>query len=133
VNELIEFLRAQLDEAERVAQAASPGPWRLNAEGDEVWAVDDELVADAHALSGAQIRATAQHIARQDPASVLADITAKREIIDLAVAWHEVARGVTTVNQPQAIATADALDRVVRHLATAYAACDGFRDEWRPA
>lgn len=78
---ITEFLTARLDEDEAMARAASPGPWHPNAERDEVLAVDDITVADGFALSSPQTRATTEHIARHDPARVLADIAAKRAIV----------------------------------------------------
>lgn len=83
MTDLIAFLKARLDETERLAELQPPWPWKLNAEGDEIWADDEELVASAYALSGGQQRATAAWIVRHDPAHVLADIEAKRAIIDL--------------------------------------------------
>jgi len=79
------FLAARYDERMAVARAASPGPWHTNAEAHEVLAVDDILVADGFALSGPQTRATTQHIALNDPSYVLADITAKRAIVERLV------------------------------------------------
>jgi hypothetical protein len=83
VDELVQFLRERLDEDEALARAASPGPWRPNEETDEVVAVDGITVADGFALSGRQLRATTEHIARHDPPRVLAEVDAKRQIIDL--------------------------------------------------
>jgi hypothetical protein len=84
---IIEFLSARLDEDEAVARAASPGPWHTNAEAHEVLAVDDITVAEGFALSGPQTRATTEHIARHDPARVLAEVEAKRKIIAFHDQW----------------------------------------------
>jgi hypothetical protein len=81
VDDLVAFFNARLDEREQVAKAASPGPWKPNAEHDEVMAVDDITVADGFALSGRQLRSTVDHIAANDPPSVLADIESKRRIV----------------------------------------------------
>lgn len=81
--DLVVFVRARLDEDEAAAGAASPGPWHVNAESDEVLAVDGVTVADGFALSGRQLRVTTAHIARHDPARVLAEVEAKRRIVDL--------------------------------------------------
>ncbi|MGW4422556.1 DUF6221 family protein [Streptosporangium sp. NPDC004631] len=82
MSDLIAFFRARLDEDERWALAASPGPWSENAESDEVLAVDGITVADGFALSGNQLRATVAHIARHDPARVLAEVAAKRRLLE---------------------------------------------------
>ena len=78
---LVEFLLARIAEDEAAARAASPGPWHTDAEASEVLAVDDILVADGFALSSFQLRATTRHIARRDPARVLAECEAKRELV----------------------------------------------------
>ncbi|MFT2014606.1 DUF6221 family protein [Streptomyces sp. 796.1] len=83
MNDLATFLRTRLDEDEAAARAASPGPWHVNAEADEVLAVDGITVCDGFALSGRQLRATTEYIARHDPARVLAEVDAKRRILDI--------------------------------------------------
>ncbi len=104
---LTEFLTARLDEDAVAAQAAFPGPWRHDP-GKE-WFVDsdklraaragvrqsggEEAVLAGHALvvgvaatgpsDDPQSMADAEHIARHDPARVLADVEAKRRIVAL--------------------------------------------------
>lgn len=82
-EDFVAFLQARLKEEASLALAASPGPWHLNAEEDEVLAVDDVPVAEAFALSGQQLRATARHIRAHHPERVLADIDAKRRLLDM--------------------------------------------------
>ncbi|PRY56455.1 DUF6221 family protein [Glycomyces artemisiae] len=84
----IGFLEARLTEDEAIATEASPGPWHLNAEHDEVIAVDDIEVCTAFALSSNQQRNTARHIARHDPSRVLREIQAKRAL--LAIYKHAI-------------------------------------------
>jgi mannose/fructose/N-acetylgalactosamine-specific phosphotransferase system component IIB len=86
-------LRDQLDEDERLIRLQAPWPWHLNAEGDEVWAADDELVADAHALSSNQQRNAAAFIVRFDPARMSIDVANKRLLI--ATYERAVQRGMT--------------------------------------
>lgn len=81
MDELVKWLGQQLDEDERIARAASPGPWHVNAESDEVLAVDGITVAEGFALSGRQLRATTEHIAVHDPARVLREVDAKRRVL----------------------------------------------------
>jgi hypothetical protein len=88
MDDLVVWLRQQLDEDERGALAASPGPWSPDAESHEVVAVDGITVADGFALSGPQLRATVEHIARHDPARVLREVEAKRRIVDEHVHEH---------------------------------------------
>ncbi|MCX4993825.1 DUF6221 family protein [Streptomyces longwoodensis] len=129
MDELVAWLRAQLDEDERTAQAASPGPWYVNAEHDEVMAVDDVTVAEGFALSGRQLRATVDHIARHDPARVLREIDTKRRLLDLHRPYVPepnqsclgCAGGIMFSSCP-----------VVRLLALSYTDRPGYREEWRP-
>jgi len=86
---LIDFLTAQLDEEQRPAEAASPGPWHTDEEGEEVCAVDGIVTAEAFALSGNQTRATAAFIAANNPSRALAEIAAKRAILKLHARAHE--------------------------------------------
>jgi hypothetical protein len=86
--DLVTWLRAALDDDQRAAESASPGPWHPNAESDEVWAVDDVPVAEGFALSGNQLRATVVHIVRWDPVRVLAEVAAKRAILDEVARWQ---------------------------------------------
>lgn len=86
---LIEWLRAQLDENERAALAASPGPWAIGFHDRED--PDDVPVSDAlgraicdspdDGVRGGHSAADAHHIATWDPTRVLAEVKAKRAII----------------------------------------------------
>lgn len=78
---LVEFLRARLDERERVARAATGGAW--TAFGIVVEAEDRvEVVYPGRDEGGADTEATATHIALNDPARVLAEVEAIRRILD---------------------------------------------------
>lgn len=104
--ELVDFLRARLDEDEAAATAATPGPWWYNPgkqwldpEAFEKYdlAKGEEFVGygGPHPFTGAvcatgpashsQSMADAAHIARvADPARVLAEVEAKRAVVDFA-------------------------------------------------
>jgi hypothetical protein len=131
VSDLITWLRAQLDEDEQVASAASPGPWRSNAEHDEIHAVDGITVAEGFALSGRQLRATVDHIVRWDPARALAEVDAKRRILDLLA---ETLNGASEYFTVESCDEVDAIlaERTMRLLALPYAERPGYREEWRP-
>lgn len=120
MDDLIAFLRARLDEDADLALAASPGPWHPDEEHDEVHAVDDIVVAEGFALSGRQLRATVDHIARHDPARVLAEVEAKRKIL---TAYENYDREAPELDVP---------DSVIRFLALPYADHPDYRDTWRP-
>lgn len=82
MSDIADFLRARYAERRELALSASPGPWRPNAEHDEILAVDGITVAEGFALSGRQLRATVDHIAANDPAGIIADLDAKLAILD---------------------------------------------------
>lgn len=132
---LVEFYLARLDEIERVAQAASPGPWSLDADGTEVLATDGVTVAEGFALSGPQLRATVAHIALNDPAYALAEIAAKRRI----VALHAVRDGTggDWDTDPPAMCAECNHElhpcQTLRLLAAPFAAQPGYDPAWRPS
>lgn len=90
MTDIVEFLAARLDEDQADAEAAHAGPWVTDLD-DEV----DENVTDASGQIVAWVRArpataaTRAHIARHDPARVLAEVKAKREIVAQHSGTHE--------------------------------------------
>jgi hypothetical protein len=130
VTEIADFLRARIAERRSLAEAASPGPWRANEEGDEVVAVDGITVADGFALSGRQLRATVQHIAANDPADVIGDCDAKLALVDLAAETLRYAKGDSEVDHYGAL---DLADRTLYLLAQQFAGHPDHKGEaWAP-
>ncbi|WP_404974871.1 DUF6221 family protein [[Kitasatospora] papulosa] len=125
---LVEFLRARLDEDEADAAAASPGPWHVNAEQDEVLAADGITVADGFALSNQQLRATACHIARHDPARILAEVNARREIVK-EYAHYQDTDGLVDAHDYDS-GWANALGLVVRGIAQSYTGHLDYDPAW---
>lgn len=83
MTDLAQFLRARYTEQRALAEQASPGPWRVNPDDpDDVLAADGVVAAEVFALSGNQLRSTALFIAAHDPAYALADLDAKRRILN---------------------------------------------------
>lgn len=97
-RQLVQLLRARLDEAERLARAATEGPWRCDPnkywrEPGGAWREEAVFagppgeravcVAGTGDVDDPQSMADAEHIAHHDPSAVLADIAAKRAILDL--------------------------------------------------
>jgi hypothetical protein len=148
---LTEFLTARLDEDEAVARKAShqkvAGPFH----GD--WR------ADSLALSVVADREDRRHIARHDPARVLAEVAAKRAIVELhkVMPWRLSTVGYVQGHDGRrwaqhyyggccSLCTAggeyggnvaefdtdepDYCD-TLRHLAAVYADHQDFREEWR--
>jgi uncharacterized protein DUF6221 len=149
---LLAWLTAQLDERERIARAAIPeggsGDWRqfysclhidphvppshdlcaqIGIWGDEVYISDE----------GGHTPEQANHIVQNDPATVLADIAAKRQVLELfAFADRHVDETRRTTPEYRLVQAAevarDALLRAVQHLASAYKHETGYREEWKP-
>ena len=135
MNDLIAWLRAQLDEDERLARAAQidelvwqSGPgvsydtqgWVRAVSNDDSW-----MICETHT------RAQSDHIARHDPARVLAEVEAKRAILDL----HDSDGGHECVGPADAWGTATIHAQTcptLRLLAQPYADRHGYREEWRP-
>ena len=124
MEDLIDWLRAVLDEDEAAARAATPGPWAPS--GHSVITADDIEISDVP-------RRDAPHIARHDPRQVLADIAAKRAILDLhdqsGVRWV----GFPRADRQESYCVHDqqaAPCHTVRLLASAYRHRPGWRAEW---
>ncbi|MFF5421815.1 DUF6221 family protein [Streptomyces misionensis] len=128
MDDLVQFLRARLDEDADLALAASPGPWHPDEEHDEVLAVDDIVVAEGFALSGRQLRATVDHIARHDPARVLAEVESKRLI--LADYQRYAAERRSMMGGWDSLSPEDS--PILTALASVYANHPDYRDTWRP-
>jgi hypothetical protein len=156
---LTEFLLARVAEDEAIARAATPGPWYWEEPSTEKWPMCDESLVsrdrdekgyerrvlvgwgyDASGIEGSdEDRA---HIAHHDPARVLAECTAKRQIIDIhsspfddiaeaaeqrGSAWEWFTDDERTLTRPQYLVSRGAL----RVLALPYAGHPDYRDEWR--
>lgn len=127
MGDLVRFLRDRYDEETALAQAA---------DGDQIEATDSLWGAKYLTLRGDHEErhttelpaALADHIAVQDPARVLAEVGAKRQLLDK---YAEVADN--DVNEVEyAHGYANALGEAVRLLALPYADHPDFRAEWRP-
>lgn len=149
MDDLVQWLHAQLDEDERTARAATPGPWVANKHkyGAEVYTESGEGVALDHDAGGVGWD-DADFIAANDPARVLREIDAKRQVIKAftvsAERMEELAeererlkvRGYDTLMTEMDLTTAihqrDVLGGVLQLFALPYADRPGYRDEWRP-
>jgi hypothetical protein len=132
MSDLVEFLRARLDEDARVARTAASiaaAPWR--------W--ESLPMPHKYGLTGtrAGLRAlivpsrtpdvypdkfTAEHIIRFDPARVLADVEAKRRIIER---WEHATR------DPDDFEEQWGLEWAMRALAQPYADHPDFDSGWK--
>ncbi|MFD9087634.1 DUF6221 family protein [Streptomyces prasinus] len=120
MDELVQWLRAQLDEDERIARAATPGPWEQSGIGEYGWGVSfGRAGAGVEAEDSDQGRADADHIAEHDPARVLREIDAKRRILADAAEYQPGMYGYPEMKD------------VLRLLALPYAGKPGYRASWR--
>jgi hypothetical protein len=119
---LIEFLRTRYDEEQRDAEAAYDG------DGYREWDIPCTGVVQVAGgdLDGLVVapRNAAIHVARHDPARVLADVAAKRWLVDRA-------EHVMASSRDHAEATAWL--HVVQRLATVYADHPDYDPAWQPA
>lgn len=95
------FIADRLAEDEAAANAAKPGRWSVNYHPIHGWRVMDNPEPRNATLvawlplsmwreqdSNDSARATLGHIARWQPTRALADIAAKRELLDTVMAWE---------------------------------------------
>ncbi|KAB7850162.1 DUF6221 family protein [Streptomyces mobaraensis] len=123
--DLVAFLRVRLDEDERAARAALGAPWirREGVAGVHSDSTDDyphgAPIADCRRIQAEYEDrvAVAEHIVRHQPARVLAEVAAKRQMID------------DTWGGPD---QEDVWLHHVRLLALPYADHPDYREEWRP-
>lgn len=137
------WLGEQLDEDERIARAATPGPW---------WA-DSSIHTEAVYGSGQtaviaggrwgdegsvfESDEDAAHVVRHDPARVLREIDAKRQLLDEHPDVNDGSCGTCVDGQwgypthggssPQRFPC-----RTLRLLALPYAGRPGYNEDWRP-
>jgi hypothetical protein len=120
MDDLVTWLRAQLDEDERVARAASDWPWEatISSSGEQGDVQGVTSAFEDYCCSAED----AAHIARWDPARVLAEVDAKRQMLDW-LAESELSDGTTWSFNG---------DELLKLLALPYADRSGFREEGRP-
>jgi hypothetical protein len=143
-DDLVAFLRARLDDDEQAARACASAPWEVEippmvhvsvqARRDNKWKWG--RLGYVATVERDEDRA---HIARHDPARVLADVEAKRQIVE----QHKPAklsylpsreRGCVTCSTAQTwdAQANEANCQTLRLLALPYADHPDYRDEWRP-
>ncbi|WP_432136802.1 DUF6221 family protein [Streptomyces sp. bgisy154] len=156
--ELVEWLRAQLAEDERIARAATPGPWAWTPETD-VWdqngptlirqGHDDgepaEVLAgwghDAWGLTVSD--ADKAFIAAHDPARVLREVAANRRRLERHTPQPMIGHD-SDENDPSTYVLGCSTCQVtvvhdgdwpceeVRDMLVSYEDRPGYREEWRP-
>jgi hypothetical protein len=126
----MEWLTAILDEDERVARYASnrDASWQIE-DVPVKWGEDydpDILAGGKPILRGSEYTGMANlHVVRHDPAAVLADIAAKREVIEICAHYIET-------EGPSGSQRAGVCDDILRALASAYRHAPGWDEAWGP-
>lgn len=133
-DDLTVFLAGRYDEAEALAKAATPGPWRATGQRDHFveQSAGDHLVAEMegctdHPDMGEHDSA---YIASVDPAHRLADIALKRAILAEHASFRkESAKGDVG---PGLHAATRVLGDVVGLLGTEFSRHPAYKAEWAP-
>ncbi|MCX4801770.1 DUF6221 family protein [Streptomyces sp. NBC_01214] len=136
MDDLVQFLRDRLDEDEQAAQQAiaceflTSGQWLARGPyGDDDRFGNMQSEQNEQIIEDGLLWGTVAHIARHDPARVLAEVDAKRRLL----AIHR--RFVDEPGQA-CLGCAGGIEweacPVVRLLALPYADHPYFREEWRP-
>ena len=142
---LVAFLRARLDDDEQVARAAGGPVWRYAQLRDDpdgrpggyaLTLGDDRPIVDIGFMDDdAMLPAESEHIARHDPARVLADVEAKRKLIkryELAVDITENHTSITPFLRGQDDGYTQACMDLIRAAAEVYADHSDYDESWRP-
>ena len=135
-DDLATWLRAQLDDDERLAKTAGGEHphWTTTDEGDVTQVGTGGSGYLANGPWGSSLFEVGEHIARHDPARVLAEVDAKRRILDEHTCRcpDPDCQDCGACSGPHHADPAPAPCTTLRLLALPYAGQPGYRDEWRP-
>lgn len=146
-HELVDFLRARLDEDEATVRSASPGPWWLvqnhfegdnvvqvrsaRSEGDAVhgqWTLVARFTAMPDtAITRLRMAADSVYFQAQNPVRALADLEARRAVVELCARTVSAGPGVEVTRRERRQASA-----VLLALVAPYREHADFRAEWEP-
>ena len=136
VTSLVEFLRARLDEDEQIARAAmfNNGRWRRTGQWAHPTSVARDYGPDVVPEQGGSLAWDNNgHIARHDPARVLADVAANRAILDAYAERFSAARqdgSDPPPFSPYRAGVVVGLDTPIKHLASVYADHPDYDQSW---
>lgn len=125
MDELITWLRAQIDDDERIARATNSQPGQRYS-----WEVRERSPRDLPEiyLKGEHFRVvdelddeSAAHIARHDPARVLREVEAKRRLL------HDFGGFFGLDDFPRGL-----VEYAFKLVALPYSDRPGYREEWKP-
>jgi hypothetical protein len=123
VDGLIAFLRARLADDEQVAREAAGAQWRIDAAPDGGFYIEPAGGGDD--IGKARQVEHAAHIARWDPARALAEVEAKRRILD------HVAQELEDRGADNPWWYSDKLTPILDALVLPYAEHPDYREAWR--
>lgn len=151
MDDLVQWLRAQLDEDERIARAASEYAepvWRLDEDGATVlWWPPEPHVADKEREKGLPVvsdrwrgqtiessgHRIAPHVAEHDPARVLREIEAKRRILaEIVPRMNEMDDQIDAEFGSPSVPIEYESEKLLCLLALPYSDRPGYREDWRP-
>lgn len=127
MDDLIGFLRARLDEEAARAEAAGGDEWALHAHESDTVLIYDSRREPVVYDEGAPSEPQARHIVAHHPARVLAEVAAKRQLVDLYADTERL-----TPEMPGASAVHWTLRPVLQKFAEVYAAHPDYQPEWSP-
>lgn len=137
MDDLITWLRAQLDDDERYARvaAARGDVWGLEEPKMDGWGGDElpqAVIGGGKPLLWLNPEYASvdvgEHVARHDPARVLREVEAKRRVLD----EFKAATAFSLLPDTPGGGYASALAEVVRTLALPFSDRPGYREEWKP-
>lgn len=125
--DLIAFLKARLDEQDHAALRATESPWEVVHMRDQtfgVWSIGNGFSGEDDLLANVNVKPDAVHIALHDPKRVLADVAAKRQIIDR----YEYVQSDPEIHDDGEYAMAG----VLRLLALPFSGHPDYQESWKP-
>jgi hypothetical protein len=119
MDDLMAFVTARLDEDERDARAATPGPWRIPERDPLAYCVDSpdgsgRICRFGDRSCGDDVH-NSLHIVRHDPARALREVTTLRHILFMANKFSTQDRTY-----------------LLLQLADIWSDHPDYRDEWKP-
>lgn len=138
MDDLVQWLKAQLDADQQLAEDARAeldGRWAYVESQDGNHKVVDSLgySITEHYDVDAQPYFCEPHIAAHDPARVLREIEAKRQIIAQYVNWDESTARAGLGADMRDVGVTEGLEIALRLLTSAYSDRPGYKQEWAPA
>lgn len=141
--ELAAWLGQCVDEDERLARAATVGPWTVNDADypESVYGDEGGTCVIGGGRWGGEAPVFEQdvdalHIVAWDPARVLAECESKRRVVEMYMeecrsleAWPGSGHSEVEV---ESLASIETLGGVLRLMAVVYKDRDGYRAEWSP-